>query len=69
MEQIIINGGKTLNGNVSICGAKNDALPIICDKGGILFVPFVGADDRVFSKGHIASPLMITVNIEAYDVQ
>ena len=30
MEQIIINGGKTLNGNVSICGAKNAALPIIC---------------------------------------
>ena len=30
MEQIIINGGHPLYGNVSICGAKNAALPIIC---------------------------------------
>ncbi len=30
MEQIIINGGHPLYGNVSICGAKNAALPVIC---------------------------------------
>ena len=30
MDQIIINGGHPLYGNVSIGGAKNAALPIIC---------------------------------------
>ncbi len=30
MEQIIINGGTTLYGNISIGGMKNAALPIIC---------------------------------------
>ena len=30
MEQIIINGGHPLYGSVSIGGAKNAALPVIC---------------------------------------
>ena len=30
MEQIIINGGSPLYGNVSIGGMKNAALPVIC---------------------------------------
>lgn len=30
MEQIIINGGHTLNGNISVGGMKNAALPVIC---------------------------------------
>ena len=27
-----------------------EAIPVVCDDEGIIFVPFVGAADRVFSK-------------------
>ena len=41
-------------------------IPIICDENGIVFVPFVGADDRVFTKGYIKAPIMITIDIDLY---
>lgn len=56
------NGDKILslgvNKSVKRCFINNkvpvelrEAVPVICDDEGIIYVPFVGATDRVFSKG------------------
>lgn len=50
--------------NAKVPKYMRSSLPIICDDEGIVFVPFVGADDRVFQKGYINDPIMITVYID-----
>ncbi len=37
-----------INKKIPLC-VRND-IPIICDEEGIVFVPYIGADDRVFSN-------------------
>jgi tRNA(Ile)-lysidine synthase len=40
-------------------------IPVICDADGIVFVPFVGAEARVFTKGHAEHPVRIKVEIDS----
>ena len=67
-DRIVCRGfGRNVNRelmNAKVPKYMRDSVPIICDGEGILFVPFVGADDRAFQKGFIDDPLMITVDID-----
>ncbi len=45
--------------NLKIPKHLRDSIPVICDDEGIVFVPFVGADDRVYLKEKNDSPLYI----------
>ncbi len=49
--------------NLKVPKHIRDILPIICDDVGVVFVPYVGADDRVFKKGVIESPLALTIQL------
>ncbi len=40
-----------------------DKIPLICDGEGVVFVPFVGACDRVFAKEKVNSPLFLEVDL------
>ncbi len=40
-----------------------DILPIVCDDDGVVFVPYVGADDRVFLRGSVDDPITLTIDL------
>lgn len=43
-----------------ITTALRDRIPIVCDEGGIVCVPFIGADDKIFSREKDAAFLAVT---------
>jgi tRNA(Ile)-lysidine synthase len=49
--------------NLKVPKHIRDIIPVICDDEGIVFVPYVGADDRAFKKGVIESPLALTIQL------
>ena len=48
--------------NQKISKRLRDEIPVICDDEGVIFVPYLGADDRVYTKGIPENPLKITVS-------
>jgi tRNA(Ile)-lysidine synthase len=50
--------------NLKIPKHLRDSIPIICDDEGIVFVPFVGADDRVYLKEKNDFPIYISVGFD-----
>jgi len=49
--------------NLKIPKHIRDAIPIICDDEGVVFVPYVGACDWVFAKEKVIFPLLLTVEM------
>lgn len=50
--------------NLKIPKYLRERIPVICDDEGVVFVPLIGADDRVYSKEKSDFPLYISVCLD-----